>query len=123
VVIVAGVQCFRDHTYAPTIGFAAIGFSAMGTADASLVHSCVQCFGGDSVALSYSKDIRQLFRDDLDVTAMKNFGLDLSSYDEVKAQAENIYSRLEDGSMPCDGAWPKEQIARFRQWIDDGSQP
>ena len=73
--------------------------------------------------LSFSKDIRPLFRDEPDVSAMESFGLDLSSYDDVKSQAENIYSRLEDGSMPCDGAWPNQHIARFRQWIDDGMQP
>ena len=34
---------------------------------------------------------------------MKEYGLDLSSYAEVKAQAENIYARLIDGSIrtPC----------------------
>jgi len=75
------------------------------------------------MALSFASDIRPLFRDSPDVEAMKNFGLDLSSYDDVKAQAEAIYSRLEDGSMPCDEAWPKEQIARFKQWMDDGMAP
>jgi hypothetical protein len=75
------------------------------------------------MALSFATDIRPLFRDSPDVEAMKGFGLDLSSYDDVKAQAEAIYSRLEDGSMPCDEAWPKEQIARFKQWMDDGMAP
>jgi hypothetical protein len=54
---------------------------------------------------------------------MKDFGLDLSSFAEVKAQAEEIYKRLLDGSMPCDEAWPKDQIARFKQWIDEGMAP
>jgi len=75
------------------------------------------------MALSFASDIRPLFRDSPDVEAMKSFGLDLSSYADVKAQAEAIYSRLEDGSMPCDEAWPKEQIARFKQWMDDGMAP
>ncbi|MGA2370156.1 MAG: hypothetical protein ACLPPV_10085 [Candidatus Korobacteraceae bacterium] len=75
------------------------------------------------MALSFAADIRPLFRDAPDVEAMKPFGLDLSSYDDVKAQSEAIYSRLEDGSMPCDEPWPKEQIARFKQWIDDGMAP
>jgi hypothetical protein len=51
---------------------------------------------------------------------MKDVGLDLSSYADVKAQAANIYARLADGSMPCDDPWPKEQIAKFKQWIDEG---
>jgi hypothetical protein len=75
------------------------------------------------MALSFASDIRPLFRDSPDVEAMKSFGLDLSSYDDVKAQAEAIYSRLEDGSMPCDEAWPEEQIARFKRWMDDGMAP
>jgi hypothetical protein len=75
------------------------------------------------MALSFAADIRPLFRDSPDVEVMKNFGLDLSSYDDVKAQAEAIYERLEDGSMPCDEPWPKEQIARFKQWMDEGMTP
>ena len=72
------------------------------------------------MALSFATDIRPLFRDSPDVDTMKRMGLDLSSYEDVKAQAEGIYSRLEDGSMPCDGAWPKAQVDTFQRWIDGG---
>ncbi|MFN8535306.1 MAG: hypothetical protein U0556_17350 [Dehalococcoidia bacterium] len=65
---------------------------------------------------SFSQDIRPLFRDK-DITAME-FAFDLSDYEEVKANAEGIYQRLADGSMPCDDAWPAERVALFRQWID-----
>jgi len=75
------------------------------------------------MALSFATDIRPLFRDEQDVEVMKNFGLDLSSYEDVKTHAEAIYSRVEDGSMPCDGEWPKEQVAKFQQWINDGRLP
>jgi hypothetical protein len=75
------------------------------------------------MALSFANDIRPLFRDSPDVDSMKDYGLDLSSYADVKAQADAIYSRLEDGSMPCDAAWPKAQIAKFKQWMDDGMAP
>lgn len=51
------------------------------------------------------------------------FAFDLSSYDDVKANAEAIYGRLANGTMPCDGAWPDENVALFRSWIDDGSPP
>jgi len=50
-------------------------------------------------------------------------GLDLSSYEDVKAQAQVIFSRLEDGSMPCDEPWPEDQIAKFKSWIDEGMKP
>jgi hypothetical protein len=48
------------------------------------------------------------------------FAFDLSVYDDVKNNAPGIYDRLMDGSMPCDGAWPTEQLVLFRQWMDEG---
>jgi hypothetical protein len=66
----------------------------------------------------FAQDIRPLFRDK-DTQAM-SFALDLGSYDDVKSNAEGIYQHLADGTMPCDGAWPPEQVARFKQWMDDG---
>jgi hypothetical protein len=45
---------------------------------------------------------------------------DLSSYQDVRANADAIYERLADGSMPCDGGWPAEQVQHFRTWIDTG---
>jgi hypothetical protein len=67
---------------------------------------------------SFARDIRPLFRDK-DIDEM-NFAFDLSSYDAVKHNAAGIYERLRDGSMPCDGAWPDQRIALFRQWMDEG---
>lgn len=75
------------------------------------------------MALSFAKDIRPLFRDSPDVDSMKDYGLDLSSFTDVKAQAEEIYSRILDESMPCDEPWPKDQIAKFKQWMDEGMAP
>lgn len=75
------------------------------------------------MALSFAADIRPLFRDEPDIAAMKGFGMDLSSYDDVKKHAQAIHERLEDGSMPCDESWPKEQVAKFKQWMDDGMKP
>ncbi|GIW06801.1 MAG: hypothetical protein KatS3mg060_1606 [Dehalococcoidia bacterium] len=67
---------------------------------------------------SFAADIRPLFRD-RDIEAM-SFAFDLSDYDQVKANAEGIYSRIADGSMPCDEPWPPERLALLRQWIDAG---
>lgn len=75
------------------------------------------------MALSFAKDIRPLFRDSPDVDTMKDFGLDLSSFADVKTQAQGIYERLADGSMPCDEPWPKDRIATFKQWMDEGMAP
>ena len=69
----------------------------------------------------FERDIRPLFRA-ADVNAM-SFAFDLASYEDVRTNAEGIYQRLADGSMPCDGGWPPEQVERFRAWIDAGSPP
>jgi hypothetical protein len=71
--------------------------------------------------VTYEQDIRPLFRD-RDVQSM-SFAFDLSAYGDVRANAEAIYEKLADGSMPCDGRWPAEDVERFRTWIDNGSPP
>jgi len=68
---------------------------------------------------SFERDIKPLFRDD-DVESME-FAFDLRSYEDVRANADEIYERLSDGSMPCDGEWPPDQVALFRAWIDAGT--
>jgi hypothetical protein len=67
---------------------------------------------------SFAADIQPLFRD-RDRESMK-FAFDLSSYDDVKRHAEGILARLEDGSMPCDGAWPADRVEVFRRWVGGG---
>ena len=74
------------------------------------------------MALSFAKDIRPLFRDSPDIDTMKDFGLDISAYADVKTQAEEILTRLLDGSMPCDGAWPQSRTEVFARWTESGFQ-
>ena len=69
-------------------------------------------------AVSFERDIRPLFRDG-DINSMSAV-FDLSSYQDVRANADAIYEQLAEGSMPCDGAWPAEQVERFRAGIDTG---
>ena len=68
--------------------------------------------------VTFEADIRPLFRAE-DVEEM-SWAFDLSSYEDVKENAEAIYDRLADGSMPCDGPWEAERVGRFRAWIDAG---
>ena len=75
------------------------------------------------MALSFAADIRPLFRDSPDVDSMQGYGLDLSSYADVKAQAAEIYEALANGSMPCDEAWPGDRLDLFKQWMDEGMNP
>ncbi len=67
---------------------------------------------------SYARDIRPLFRES-DRESME-FAFDLWDYNDVRINAQDILERLTDGSMPCDGEWPEEQIAQFRSWIEAG---
>jgi hypothetical protein len=71
-----------------------------------------------SDAPGFEADIRPLFREG-DREAME-FVFDLYAYVDVRANADEIYERLEDGSMPCDGEWPEERLALFREWIAAG---
>lgn len=73
--------------------------------------------------LSFASDIRPLFRDRDVSTMVQTASLDLSSYEDVKKNAQLIYERLREGSMPCDGPWPQEGIDRFKQWMDGGMAP
>jgi hypothetical protein len=76
-----------------------------------------------NAVLSYARDIRPLFRD-RDINSMRTFGgFDLSVYEDVCGRAADILRHLEAGDMPCDGPWPAERIALFRQWIADGTPP
>ena len=68
---------------------------------------------------SYARDIQPLFRE-TDRESME-FAFDLWSYDDVRTYAQDILERLEDGSMPCDGEWPEEQVAQFRRWVEAGT--
>ena len=75
------------------------------------------------MAISFAVDIRPLFRDSPDVDSMQGYGLDLSSYDEVKNRAPEIYACLANGSMPCDEPWPPDRLAFFKLWMDQGCAP
>lgn len=69
---------------------------------------------------TWEKDIKGLFRP-VDIESMKNYGnIDLSSYEDVVKHAEGIYTRVADGSMPCDGAWDKSKVELLKRWIDGG---
>ncbi len=72
--------------------------------------------------LSFAADIRPLFRP-YDVESMKPNGVDLSSYEEVKKHAQDIYARLSAKEMSCDGSWNDDDLKKIKEWIDTGSQP
>jgi hypothetical protein len=45
---------------------------------------------------------------------------DLGDVDAVSQHADAILDQLASGRMPCYGAWPGEQVAVFRRWVETG---
>jgi hypothetical protein len=76
---------------------------------------------GPGEDVSFAGHIKPLFRE-RDRQSM-SFAFDLWSCDDVRAQAAGILTRLRDGSMPCDGAWPQDRIGVFQRWVDSGMLP
>lgn len=69
--------------------------------------------------ISFERQIKPLFRDG-DRQSMK-WAFDLWSHDDVVQNSDAILDRLRAGTMPCDGAWPDEQIAVFQEWVEAGA--
>ncbi len=75
----------------------------------------------EQTKLGFEKDIKPLFRE-VDIESMIPFDLDLSSYQDVRGQAQSIFKCLSDGTMPCDEAWSDEKIGKFRRWMEEGME-
>jgi len=69
--------------------------------------------------LSFEQNIKPLFREKDRQSMTSRF--DLWSYDDVVANSGPILGRLQSGTMPCDGAWPPEQVDVFARWVDSGT--
>jgi hypothetical protein len=69
--------------------------------------------------ISFEERIKPLFRAG-DRESM-TWAFDLWSHDDVARNAHAILDRLRDGTMPCDGAWPDEQIGLFQDWVEQGT--
>jgi len=69
--------------------------------------------------LTFEQDIKPLFRQK-DRDAMLAV-FDLFDYEDVVEKADAIVGSLRSGKMPCDGAWPAEQVDKLQRWIDAGT--
>jgi CDGSH-type Zn-finger protein/truncated hemoglobin YjbI len=76
---------------------------------------------GPDDTVSFAAHVKPLFRE-RDRKSM-SFAFDLWSQADVQAHAAGILARLRDGTMPCDGTWPPEQIDVFQRWTETGFQP
>lgn len=71
---------------------------------------------GPDESVGFDQHIKPLFRK-MDRESM-SFVFDLWSVADVRTHATEILRRLDNGTMPCDGAWPQERIGIFRRWIE-----
>jgi len=67
---------------------------------------------GPNEPVGFAQHIKPLFWK-MDRASM-SFVFDLWSAADVRQHATEILKRLENGSMPCDGAWPPEKVDVFR---------
>jgi truncated hemoglobin YjbI len=73
---------------------------------------------GPDEPVGFSQYIKPLFRK-MDRESM-SFVFDLWLAGDVRTHATEILRRLENGTMPCDGAWPQDRIQLVRRWIESG---
>jgi hypothetical protein len=87
-------------------------------------HGTFQEVDAQPAALTYSHDIRPLFRD-MDIACMVPRGKLLNDATWIckPANAQQVYDAVFDGDMPPDGRWPPERVALFKQWMDQGLKP
>src|SRR5260370_41648528 len=74
---------------------------------------------GPEEPVSFAKHIKPLFRA-MDRQSM-SFAFDLWLYRDVAMHAQAILARIQRGTMPCDGAWPREWVDVFERWVASGT--
>jgi hypothetical protein len=80
------------------------------------------------MALSFAADIKPMFTA-MDQDHMLNqVGMfDLWNYNDVKSNATAIFNAVESGTMPPgdsgEARWTKDQVNKFKQWMDEGYPP
>ena len=73
---------------------------------------------GPNEPVNFTQHIKPLFRK-MDRESM-SFVFDLWSHRDVRTHSSEILKRLENGTMPCDGVWPKDKVDLFRRWVESG---
>lgn len=79
-----------------------------------------------SPTVSFANDIRPMFTD-MDVAHMKPNGIDLSSDDDVRNNADDILKNVRSGRMPPktsgEPRWTNDMCDRFSTWMSQGFPP
>jgi len=70
-------------------------------------------------AITYTADVKPPFHDRDRLAMLPLF--DLWSREDVSTHRAAILARLEQGTMPCDGAWRPDRVDVFRRWLAQGA--
>ena len=73
---------------------------------------------GPDDKVEFDKHVKALFRE-RDRKSMK-FAFDLASHADVSKHADAILEPVRNGTMPCDGAWPRERVDIIERWVASG---
>ena len=66
--------------------------------------------------------VKAMFTAD-EIKCMKRMAnMDLGSFDQVAAHAQDIYAQVKSGSMPPTEPWTEAKVACFKRWIDGGKK-
>jgi CDGSH-type Zn-finger protein/truncated hemoglobin YjbI len=100
------------------------GWTAAGPPDTAAAAPAAQpdqpvTLPGPDEPVSFTTHVKPMFRSK-DRQSML-FAFDLWSHDDVRTHAGEVLARVANGSMPCDGAWPDEQVQVFRRWTESGT--
>ena len=70
--------------------------------------------------LSSERDLKPLFRERDRATMLERCEVRSLWKRTTLLTTSQAITRLEDGSMPCDEAWPADRIETFRRWVEAG---
>ena len=77
--------------------------------------------GGPVANPTYMADIRHFF-ETIDIDHMRNYGINLATYEGVKFNALRVYFRTKEGTMPPEASrkWSEARIETFYNWMRNG---
>jgi hypothetical protein len=68
---------------------------------------------------TWTGNIRAFFTSG-EISCMQGQGIDLSSYDDVKANGQDIYGETASGNMPLGGTpWSANRVQTFQNWMNN----
>ena len=75
---------------------------------------------GRTETATFNDNIRTLFREKDRNLMPRHF--ELWNHEDGRANSDKILGCRQAGTMRCDRALPRERVALFRRWVEDGQK-